>query len=1533
MSADRASGATPVAETAALPRTLTAAEVWGFGSAALFLGWLALPEARPISPGFAALAVSAAAIAGAVLLGQLAALVRREPDLAGGTATHALRLLPDHPGLARYGAAASIVSWAALPALGAAVLADLVGSLARDAGVALPDLPLRLSFLMIGLLSGLGGVRSVSIPQVLFAAPAIVVGLLLAGAGLWGNTLTPEFARTPDAWTGTGSDFFRICLLATLCASALDAGSACAAESRSPESSARGLVASAAVALPLLVLIAPFLADVARAGDAGPAPAMIARAVGGFWGSPTPALALFLVAAAAVLAGAAAQYTASRVVWQSSREGHLWPFLGVVSPQGVPVAAMTLTFAVSIGFALAGNPLRILVLAAVARCAGLAVFHLGLWRSRETIPVAPPFGTLALLLWEAMLLAAAFFAFSGVELAAGLALPAAFLGVDALLRRVPADWFPLLLWPGRLLRESPPKVRDTIIPQVCTILAIACGSALLGFWLGGNPGPKAGEVLVLLLLGTGAVSIAATSWTSLADVRRIDQVRAEADHVREALQIQIDERLRAEEYRERSEVALRAVLNSIGDGVVVADRTGRLLFHNPAAERILGGSLGEVRAEHWSETFGFYLPDGVTPMRASDLPIVRALRGESTDGVEVFLRNARLPQGAYVRFTESPLKDEHGELRGGVVVFSDITALKLTEEQLLEKVQLLDLAHDAVIVRTLEGKIRFWNRGAENIYGWTKMEVLHQVSHQILRARYPQPLEVLNAALYRNGFWEGELSHARRDGVRLVIESRWAVKRDRRGRPSAILEINRDVTARKAAAGELALAKEAAEAASRAKSEFVANMSHEVRTPLNGVVGMIELVLRSDLTSRQREYLTLGRSAAKSLLRVVNDVLDFSKIEARKLEMESQPFAVQDAIGQSLRLLAVPAHDKGIEITSRIAPGVPARVIGDPGRLGQVLYNLLNNAVKFTEHGDIDVEVECERNEPGAAVLLFTVRDTGVGIPADKQRMIFEAFTQADTSSTRKYGGTGLGLAISRQLVGMMGGRIEVESSAGAGSVFRFTARFELPVGDPSAAIEVPEVLRNEPVLVADAHPRARSVIAEALGQAGMVVSVAESGPSALEALRRAEALGAPIRLAFLDAGLPEMDGLAVAEALRSGPSPACKVALVLPPVDAAGDALRLRSLAGLPYLRKPVLPQDAVDLAAAALSVKGRGRRAVPILAPCPDAVPFRRLRILLAEDNEINQVLARTLLESRGHRVVVAPNGTRALELLESGSFDLALMDVSMPEMDGFQVTRKWRAREDRSGHRLPIIAMTAHAKKGDRERCLAAGMDDYIMKPVDAEDLFERVERCIELEEEETAETLWARPPGAIAGACTGSGGSEDGPPPAMARAGGLPEGLVRSEAAVCAIPRPTGDSVPPESPNGPSRPDPSTDEGEGAGCDSSPAFDREAALRRARGKLHLLQEMARLFLGQAGGLLESLRDAELREDWHTVGRIAHRLVGSLGNLGAPAAYEAAKSLEELAGQGEGASIQVARTRLEAHVSRLQVALSELRKEDAP
>jgi PAS domain S-box-containing protein len=652
---------------------------------------------------------------------------------------------------------------------------------------------------------------------------------------------------------------------------------------------------------------------------------------------------------------------------------------------------------------------------------------------------------------------------------------------------------------------------------------------------------------------------------------------------------------------------------------------------------------------------------------------------------------------------------------------------------------LLDSTAEAIFGIDRNGNFTFCNPATLRLLGHENGDTIlgkhaHMVMHHSHADGTPYPLEectIANSLRIGEGIHSDEEVFWRADGAGFAVEY-WAYPIRKEGEIVGAVITFLDITGRKRSQAALLEAKEAAEAGSRAKSEFLANMSHEIRTPMNGIIGMTDLALDTILTAEQRDYLTLVKSSADSLLHLINDILDFSKIEAGKLELENTEFAIRDLVEETLKTLALRTDNKPLEMIGRVSPRVPAALIGDPTRLRQLIVNLVGNAIKFTEAGNIIVNTELEEIQGEEVRLHISVTDTGMGIPIEKQQIIFESFAQADGSTTRRFGGTGLGLTISRQLVELMGGKLWVESEAGKGSAFHFTCNFQQGSLIPSNQMRrAGEILPGLNVLIVDNNSVSREILMEMLTNWRMNPTRADSGASALEIMQAAKDSGHGFPIVLLDASMPKIDGFQVMQRIQSNPGLAGGVIMMLSANRHMIDAARFRELGVKRSLTKPIGQSELLDAILLALDpavVQGSFIEAsVPPSREKPRGKP---LNILLSEDNPVNQMLSIRLLEKAGHRVTLANTGRKAVAAWEnarSPGFDIVLMDIQMHEMDGMEATAIIRDLEKKSGNHIPIVAMTAHSMRGDKEKCLAGGMDGYISKPIDPDTLFAEIDRC--------------------------------------------------------------------------------------------------------------------------------------------------------------------------------------------------------------
>ena len=652
--------------------------------------------------------------------------------------------------------------------------------------------------------------------------------------------------------------------------------------------------------------------------------------------------------------------------------------------------------------------------------------------------------------------------------------------------------------------------------------------------------------------------------------------------------------------------------------------------------------------------------------------------------------------------------------------------------------QILEMSFDAFVEMDQNGNVTDWNKQAESSFAWKKAEAVGKLLEDLIVTRQSREtyrdeiaavLECMSGEVGTRRFEIDAIAH---DGREIPAEV--TISAVRRGASLSFAAFIRDLSERKRFERDLHAAKEAAEESNKAKSTFLATMSHEIRTPMNGILGMTELVLDSELTTEQREFMGLVQLSAESLLSIINDILDFSKIEAGKLELEIIPFDVRDYVAETMKALSFRADQKKLELIYEVDPGVPETLLGDPGRIRQILINLLGNAIKFTERGEISVTVKSKESESlsNPVAVHFAVRDTGIGIPREKQARIFEAFSQADGSMTRKYGGTGLGLTICKRLVELMDGQIWLESDPGSGSTFHFVVRLgpvETPL--PSSQPVAPERLRDLPVLIVDDNFTNRRVLGGIVARWGMRPTLVEGGMAGLEALQTSKAEGRPYALVLLDGQMPDMDGFSLAERVRNDPSLVGATIMMLTSAGQMGDAARCTELGIAAYLVKPIRHADLLSAICAIVDQSFASAATASLVTQSTLRASRQRCRVLLADDNLVNQRLAVRLLENRGFEVTVAGDGKEALSEIERSNFEVVLMDVQMPNMDGLEAAAAIRERDKLTNSHTRIIAMTAHALKGGEEQCLAAGMDAYVSKPIRSDQFYETIDRVLALQ----------------------------------------------------------------------------------------------------------------------------------------------------------------------------------------------------------
>ena len=785
----------------------------------------------------------------------------------------------------------------------------------------------------------------------------------------------------------------------------------------------------------------------------------------------------------------------------------------------------------------------------------------------------------------------------------------------------------------------------------------------------------------------------------------------------------ITQRKEAERALQESERRLRTIISNAQIILFAMDRRGVVTLSEGRGLAALGLQPGQSVGSSVFEMYRDY-PHVIESVRLT-------LRGEATsETLEL--------DGTVLDTQFSPVKGENGEVSGIIGVATDVTEQHQAQRELRESEERFKrLAEESIegLIFSEDGKIFDANPSYLKMFGYDLVEVIGQQANAFVAS---EDWETVAQRISSGNTETCEVQGVRKDGTMFEVELRPRHMQygGRRVHVTSIL----DITKRKEAEQTLRRAKEAAEAANRAKSDFLANMSHEIRTPMNGVLGVTNLLMDTELDDEQSEYVEMVRLSGENLLTIINDVLDFSKIEAGKMSIDVMDFDLRRVVEDTVSLMAERAHAKGLELASLVEYDVPTALRGDPGRLRQVLTNLLGNAIKFTEEGEVVLRVSLEDETEEDAKIRVEVSDTGIGIPPEQQEQLFESFAQADSSTTRRYGGTGLGLTISRQIVSSMGGRIWVESEPGVGSTFYFSVRLGKQPDEPRIIPAIPADLRDLKTLVVDDNDTNRRILHGQLASWGMESAGAGGAREGLEMLRSASDSGEPYDLALLDMQMPEMDGLEFARKIKEDRSIFSTRLVMLTSMGRRGDAEEARRAGITVYLTKPVRQSELYD---AITMVMGGPSENSPDEGRILSRHNIREqrsepdLRLLLVEDNAVNQKVATRTLEKLGYRADVAADGLEALETLSSSTYDAVLMDVQMPNLDGYEATAEIRHRESESGRRTPIIAMTANALQGDREKALEAGMDDYIAKPVRTGELREVLQRWVSVEEEPDGE----------------------------------------------------------------------------------------------------------------------------------------------------------------------------------------------------
>jgi PAS domain S-box-containing protein len=775
---------------------------------------------------------------------------------------------------------------------------------------------------------------------------------------------------------------------------------------------------------------------------------------------------------------------------------------------------------------------------------------------------------------------------------------------------------------------------------------------------------------------------------------------------------------------------LELILNAAGEGIYGLDNNGIATFVNKSFEDIFGWKAEEVIGKQMHQIIHYNKPDG-SPYPVEQCPSHLSInegKAFKSDN-EYFLRKDG--SGFFAEYTSSPLIKDN-KIIGAVVVFDDITQRKKAEEKINMLAHAVKSSGDCISITDINNTILFINDAFVATYGFTPEELIGKPIEMVRAGNNGNNKHILPSTL--KGHWQGEVLNKRKNGSEFPIFLSTSQVLDEKGDIIFLVGIARDISKQKEYEQELQLAKEAAEGANRAKSEFLSNISHELRTPLNGIIGMTDIVAGTELTKNQERFVNNIKNSGESLLAIINDLLDFSKIESGKLELAEVEFSLRDELASILKPQGLRAFSKGLELLYNINGAIPETVIGDSQRLEQIITNLIGNAIKFTEHGSVILSAKEESRDEEKISLHFTVADTGIGIPKEKQKLIFKSFTQADNSVQRQFGGTGLGLAISASLVDLFGGRIWVESEPGnlsagkaGGAAFHFVVPFKL-AENTAPILYKADALDGVPVLVVDDNPLTAKLLKEIVAGWGMKPKIVLNGEDALVELRTKFANNNPYKILFLDIRLPGMDGFAVAETLKNDSGLKNLPIIIISMSHSPSDYDRANQLGVEAFLTKPFSHSELFNTVQEVLFKKGGTVDKLFNAAEVPakhsqavDEFGVRPLKILAADDNDLNHEILFEYLTGRNHSITIAKNGEEAVNYNTGNNYDLILMDLHMPVMDGFTATRAIRAKEEETNKHVIIIALTASAMKNEIEKCHAAGMDGHLSKPIRPKELF--------------------------------------------------------------------------------------------------------------------------------------------------------------------------------------------------------------------